>query len=514
MSTEQAKLAWRLAGPSVVVLLLLTLVVYQQTVLYLTGLWNQLSIGEYAHGYLVLAISGYLIFNNRQRLSALTPCPEYRALVAVVAASMLWMVSALVGVQMLQAMALLLLVLVIVWAVLGNQVIRVLAFPILFISFAVPIWFPLSPVLQNLTADVVFWMIRLLNVPALRLDNMIVLPAGTLSITEACSGLRYLLAALTLGTLYAYINYSSLLARLLIVLVAAAAAVLANLLRVFIVVYLGYTTDMQHTFVHDHLSLGWYLFGGLVAILLFFDTYLHRRQPLVESDGSQMLHEEKTSMVGKKSLLYYFILIVVGGLLVSLAPAVVSRINHQSADQVVNVVPELPEAAGGWLRSVAGSDDWMPVYHGAVNQKRFYQKDNNEVVLYMGYYPVQSQGEELINELNYISNKKVWRTIYPRARIQDMGHRQVLEQLLDNGAKKQRLVWYWYNIAGTPTTNIYEAKVLQALGLLTGKPWAFVVAVAAQTGDDTELTRQVLKDFTQSIEEPMKEEMVRFTASY
>ena len=124
MSTVQAKATWRFAGPSVVMLLLLILVLYQQTVLYLVGLWNQLDIGEYAHGYLVLAISGYLIFTNRERLSALTPCPEYRALVAVVAASMLWMVSALVDVQMLQAVGLLLLVLAIVWAVLGNQAIE------------------------------------------------------------------------------------------------------------------------------------------------------------------------------------------------------------------------------------------------------------------------------------------------------------------------------------------------------------------------------------------------------
>ena len=505
MSTVQAKTAWRFAGASVAVLLLLTLALYQQTVLYLVDLWNQVNTGEYAHGYLVLAISGYLIFNNRKRLSALTPCPEYRALVLVVAASMLLMVSVLADVQMLQTVGLLLLVLAIIWAVLGNQVIRVLAFPILFIGFAIPIWFPLSPVLQNLTADGVFWAIRLLSVPALRQDNMVVLPAGTLSITEACSGIRYLLAALTLGTLYAYMNYSSLRARLFVVLVAAGTAVLANLLRVFIVVYLGYTTDMQHTLVYDHLSLGWYLFAGLVAILLIFDTYLHKGQPLAESGGSQVLYEATTPLVCKRSLLHYFMFIVGGGLLVSLAPAVVYQVNHQSADQAVNVVPpQLPVEADGWLRSVAGRDDWMPVYHGAVNQKQFYQKDNNEVVLYMGYYPVQNQGEELINDLNYISNRKVWRTLYPRARIQDVGNRQVLEQLLDNGAKKQRLVWYWYNIAGTATANKYEAKVLQVLGLLTGKPWAFVVAVAAPTGDDADSTRQVLEDFILSMEKEME----------
>jgi len=502
----QTQPAWRLAGPSVVVLLLLALVLYQHTVLYLIGLWNQLDVGEYAHGYLVLAISGYLVWNGRQRLFALTPCPEYRVLLAVVAASMLWLVAALVDVEMIQAVALWFLVLTIVWTVLGNQVIRVLGFPILFIGFAIPAWFPLSPILQNLTADSVFGAIRLLGVPALRQDNMILLPAGTLSIEEACSGLRYLLAALTLGALYAYMNYSSLRARLLVILVSASSAVLANMLRVFIVVYVGYTSDMQHSLVHDHLSLGWYLFGGLVVILLFLDARLRRERP---RENLLVQRETITPMVCNITLPYYFMLIVGIGVLMSAAPIVVYQTDHQSARNDANTVPDLPLEAGHWLRSVASNDDWMPVYHGAVNQRQLYQKDNNQVVLYMGYYPTQNQGEELINDLNHISNNDVWRTVYPGARVQSTGKQQVLEQLLAGSAKKQRLVWYWYNIAGKVTTNKYKAKILQMMGLITGKRWAFVVAVAAPTGGDIDSTREVIKDFVLSIEGPVKKEMGR-----
>ena len=279
MSTGASRHGWRVAGPAVAALLLLAFGLYHETLLYLVGLWNQLKIGEYAHGYLVLAISAYLILRQRRTLTALTPCPHAWALLAVMAASLLWMLAALVDVQVLQTIGLLLLVLAIVWTVLGNRVTWALLFPILFIGFAIPIWFPLSPLLQDLTADAVFGVIRLLGVPALRQENVIVLPAGSLSIEEACSGLRYLLAALTLGTLYAYLNYKTFRARLVVVLIAAAAAVLANMVRVFIVVYLGYATDMQHPLVHDHLTLGWYLFGGLVVILLFLDARLHAHRP-------------------------------------------------------------------------------------------------------------------------------------------------------------------------------------------------------------------------------------------
>ncbi|MCK4710899.1 MAG: exosortase, partial [Gammaproteobacteria bacterium] len=384
MNAEQMKKTWRLAGSSIATLLLLTLVLYQQTVLYLTGLWNQLASGEYAHGYLVLAISVYLIFNHKQKLSAFTPCPEYRALLMVMGASMLWMVATLVDVQMLQPVAFLILVLAIVWSVLGNQVIRLLAFPILFIAFAIPIWSPLSPILQNITADAVFGAIRLLSIPALRQDNMIVLPAGTFSIEEACSGLRYLLAALTLGTLYAYMNYSSLRARLIVVLVAASSAVLANILRVFIVVYLGYTTEMQHPLVGDHIALGWYLFAGLVVILLFFDAHLNKVSLTAKSIASDTPHET-ASTTCKNTPVYYFIFVMSVSLLVSTAPTVVYQVRHHSLNGSAKAVPELPQDTEGWLRTDMANDGWMPVYHGAINQSRLYKKNNDEVIFYVGY---------------------------------------------------------------------------------------------------------------------------------
>ena len=94
MVTEQTRYGWGLAWPLVALLLLLIAVLYQQTLFYLTGFWNQLETGAYAHGYLVLAISAYLILRDRKILAALTPCPDFRALPAVLILSLLWMVAA------------------------------------------------------------------------------------------------------------------------------------------------------------------------------------------------------------------------------------------------------------------------------------------------------------------------------------------------------------------------------------------------------------------------------------
>jgi len=502
VSTEHLQHGWRIAGFSVLLLLLLTLGMYHETVSYLTSQWNQLEIGEYAHGYLVLVISGYLILRNRQALSALTPCPQYWALVAVMAASLLWLLAVLVDVLMLQTVALLLLVLAVAWTVLGNRVTWMLLLPILFIGFAIPIWFPLAPLLQDLSADVVFRLIRMLGIPAFRQGNDIVLPAGTLSVTEACSGLRYLLPALALGTLYGYLNYVTFRTRLLAVLIAAIAAIFINIVRVFVVVYLGYTTDMQHPFVGDHLVLGWYLFGGMVFILLALDILLHRHCQPADPVNATVSHDPPSTSC-EKGWLQYVAVVVIGAILASAGPAVAYWVDHRPPADNARVELELPAGAAGWTGPVASDNDWMPEYRGAITRKQAYQKDGERVDLYIGYYPVQRQGEELIGYLNRISNEDVWHSRNPKGSLQQAGNMKVLEQLLEKGGSEQRLVWYWYRVAGWHTTNKYQAKALQVLGLVTGKPDASVVAVAIDPGDDADHARKVLGEFVSTMKMPL-----------
>lgn len=512
MSVEHKHNAWRIAGMSLAVLIALTLFLYQQTVQYLVSLWNQLDTGNYAHGYLVLAISVYLVFRNRRQLISFTPCPNLYGLLAVIAVSVLSIVAILVDVQMLQAVSLLLLLLAIIWTVLGNQIIRMLLFPILFIGFAIPIWFPLSPVLQDLTAEVVFWLIRFVEVPAFQQENLIILPAGTMSVEEACSGLRYLLAALTLGTLYAYLNYKTFYARLAVVLLSAATAVLANFVRVFIVVYLGYTSDMQHPFVNDHLMLGWYLFGGFMVLLMFMDARLNRHYQYATNDndaGQNMAENEDSRHVHcSNGRMRYLTLIVVTAILVSVGPITVHGINGQVEGENIVVEFDLPAGNRGWSGPQASNDDWLPVYHGAVTKKLVYQKGSDQVTLYIGYYPAQKQGKELINDTNRISNDEVWRAIFPRARVEKTGNQQVLEQQLEKSNGKQRLVWYWYRVAGRVTTNKYEAKMLQLLGLVTGRPQAYVMAIAKDNDDDADYTRLVLREFLEIMGASLEEVVV------
>lgn len=505
MTINNSRPGWPLTIALITPVLLLTMIFYHQTVIYLGGIWSEISIGEYAHGYLVLAISIYLVIDNRKNLAKLTPCPTFTAFLFLIPAAVLWLLAVLVDVEMLQTVGLLGILFSLIWALFGHRAMKILAFPVLFIGFAIPVWFPLSPILQNITADVVFWIMRLIEVPAFRQENMISVPFGLFSVEEACSGLRYLLAALTLGSLYAYLNYKTLPGRAAVVLAAAGTALLANIIRVFIVVYLGYSTEMQHPWVDDHLMLGWYLFGGLVAVLLFVDARFYRHGPIAEGVAGDAVAEESPCANDscQKSGIQYFIIAGLCAIVLSIGPLIIFQKNNQQQLSSADIEIILPEDIEDWSRPFVSANDWEPQYHGAISAKSDYRVRGEDVTLFVAYYPDQKQGTEVINDLNRISNKQIWRTKYSHGRVKHLQSHDVIEQAIENNQKEKRLLWYWYSIGGQVTVNKYEAKVLQLAGLVMGRPQAYMVAVSVLVKDDPERSREFLNKIITELKAPL-----------
>ena len=137
----------------------------------------------------------------------------------------------------------------------------------------------------------------------------------------------------------------------------------------------------------------------------------------------------------------------------------------------------LPGTIGGW-QITEKNDDWVPHFPGAVVQQSVYQYEQHSISLFVGYYPVQRQGRELINSGNRISDGEAWRAERLPGVVQLTNGDQFIKQILQNSIGQQLVVWYWYEVAGTQTTNQYMAKLLQLFGYATNNKNAFIAAIA------------------------------------
>ena len=149
-------------------------------------------------------------------------------------------VAALTDVLELQQMALVEMATAIVWEVLGTEIARALVFPLGYLFFAVPLGEGLVPYLMDFTADFTVKALQFSGVPVYREALYFSIPSGNFEVVKACSGIRYLIASVALGTLYAYISYRSVSRRLLFIALAVLVPIVANGVRAYGIVMLAH----------------------------------------------------------------------------------------------------------------------------------------------------------------------------------------------------------------------------------------------------------------------------------
>ena len=105
------------------------------------------------------------------------------------------------------------------------------------------------------------------NVPVRLSGNVIQLPGRQLFVTEACSGIRSLVALLSLGVLIGGLWLRSPVGRLAVVALAVPVAVVVNAVRVFLTGFLVYFVSPALGEGFMHLTEGWLLFLVAFSIL-------------------------------------------------------------------------------------------------------------------------------------------------------------------------------------------------------------------------------------------------------
>jgi exosortase A len=403
---DAASRAWRLALPLWLALLAWIAFWYRDTARAMWDLW--MFSDTYAHGVLVVPISLWLAWRRREQLASLLPRPSGWALLGMAGAAAVWFLADLVVVNAASQFAFVALVVLSVPAVLGIGVARAMMFPLGFLFFAVPFGdFMLEPLMEA-TADFTVAALRLTGVPVLREGLQFVIPTGSWSVVQECSGVRYLIASVMVGSLFAYLNYRSHTRRWIFVGVSIVVPILANWLRAYMIVMLGHLSGNKIATGVDHLIYGWVFFG--FVILIMFMIGMRWAEPDAEPVASPGAGRAATVASSRASSAMWAGL--AGAVCVAVAPHLAEATMAAMERRDTPMLPDVAAASEGWrvvqAPDAGGFPEWKPIYlNPSAERFQMFEQEGRHVGLYLAYYRQQNAERKLISQANMLVHPRI-----------------------------------------------------------------------------------------------------------
>lgn len=462
---------------------------YRETAVAMVTIWWRSE--TFAHAFLVVPISLWLIWRQRHALAQLEPRASLSASVLLGLAGLVWLLGDLAAVNSVAQFALVAMLVLSVAVVLGYRLAWAMAFPLGFLFFAVPIGEFVMPQFIHWTADFTVAALRATGVPVYREGTHFVIPNGSWSVVEACSGIRYLIASLVVGTLYAYLNYRSLSKRLLFICVSIIVPIIANWLRAYMIVMLGYLSGNRIAVGVDHLIYGWLFFGLVVMVM-----YVIGARWADNRDPDEPFAVSRSDPAGKHRPWFAAAIVLAVAWLPLAWDQVMARAGSATAPRLALSAPS------GWKTSSAGLLDWRPAYAGATAELRTaFERGGLPVGVFVGYYRHQDYDHKLVSSDNVLVKSKDpdWlQTADGAGNVVIAGHAVSVRQARLKAATGRRLlVWQWYWINGLLTSNDYAAKAYTAWSRLIGRgDDSAVIAIFAADDDGGGEAR--LREFAQS----------------
>ena len=464
LSTDASRtLSWRsaliLLGVTVGALFLLHL----STLRSMARVWTDNE--SFSHCWFVLPLAAYMIWTRRAVLRTVAPRPTVWGVLLVLGSGMLWFLSHLAQVSTGEQVSLVGMILGTVWALLGTDVSRRIAYPLAFIGLMVPFGEGLFPILISIAGRLAVTVLEWTGMPVTFDGRYLRVPGGEWGITEACSGLRYLLAILTVGAVFAYLSFEKPVKRALFIVFCVVASVLMNGFRVWLLVMIGALSDMKSPIVHDHEWLGWILFAIMMAVIF----QIGRRAADPDPPAGTANPDRTSRRYAPPAAAFWataLAVIVLGATWTTAARA----FNRPIPGEVRYAGPSADPA---WQELPFPLWDWKPHYVGAAAEfQRCYERDGAIVGVYVAYYRDQEPGAELVQSANWFVDPELrgWkRYASVRQTVTAPGGQVPLTEIDLDGPGIRLRCWRTYWVGGRFAESESDTKLEQLRGKLLGR---------------------------------------------
>ena len=304
--------------------------------------------GTYSHAYLIPFIVGYLFYILAKE-SDLTIRKQlhWPAVIMFLLSCYILFVFSAAQISLLYWSATLLLLCTAINLVFNSSI--KLFFPPLYFIFLIPVWGIITIPLQSLSVMAVNTLMGFTSIPVYVEQEFVHIPSGIFEIADGCSGLRYMITSLAIGSLFSFLYLRTVKNISIFIAIAILGALLTNWLRIAALIIIGHQTEMTSPLMEDHNMFGWYLYIPFMLLLFKFGGYL------IDKETSS--NETKSKVSEKQTINWKVISLLTVGLLVSStiitmpdriesptqSTAIHPLIHHYSSVNVINNSAEITQ---------------------------------------------------------------------------------------------------------------------------------------------------------------------------
>ena len=467
--------------------------VFWPTFAYMVGFGSRPD--NHANSALVIAVFFALIWSQRAGLSLLPVRPYFPGLIGLAGVGIIWLGGELLLMRVLTQFAVLAMVPMVVLTLLGRHWFRATILTSLILLFALPMWGPIVPTLVNWTAEFVEVAIRVSGVPIYREGAFFVIPSGSWSIADACSGIAYLSTCAMLGILYAWTMYQSTIKRMAFVAGAILIGVVGNWIRAYLTIIIAHFSD-NRLLRDDHSTFGWILFA--ILLFLYFRLGWAWRDDVTENRLAGQLESETTLFAGEspERPSAFRIAAILAATVASLItfPAIELLLSARHQVQPVNIATIAPQS--GWSAVDRPAVEWTPALQSPYRMRvQTFEKTGRRVDVYIGVFRNQNWDSKLVTVSNQLANPENsdWTVADRGALSTELAGRPLkVKTGVLLGRTSRILAWQWYWVDGASTSSDIGAKIHQLATYLRGKgdtaAWVAVYSDASVSADNASNT--------------------------
>lgn len=464
---------------------------------------------NYSHGFLVPLIAGYFIYTRWGELGNTRLAPRKAGLLIILFALFQLLVGWLGTEYFTMRSSLIVILTGLVLTFWGTAVLRILSLPLAYLFFMVPIPYiiydSVAFPLKIFVTKVSVWTLKIAGVVVMSEGNIIMFPATTLEVADACSGIRSLLSLLALAVAYAFFIRIASWKRCLLICSAVPIAVFTNATRVIATGFLAQYWGEKAAQGFFHEFAGMAVFGLAMIMLVSLGAVLARGESKAEDREQRAEDREQRTedREQRRGLAYSFaavlVMFAVVGLYINL---------HRDIEVPISKpFDQFPVNVSGWrmvgdfqlsasVQKVLKATDTL--------SRQYVTADGKPVGLYIGYHGGGKESGAIHSPKHCLPGSGWFEVSTRKKELELAGERlNLVHAVYQKGSERQVFI-YWFQARDKTLSDEYSLKLAEITNslLYRRRDTAFIrISVPFETDQQaaTALGELFLKDMLPTI---------------